>query len=51
MVAHIAVAIKMHHERNGGDNHQHQGRNRVEKEAQTDNQVVGKSQPVVIEYH
>ena len=37
MVAHIAHAVEMYHERNCGDDHEHHGRYRIEQEAQLDN--------------
>ena len=51
MVAHVTVAVQMHHERDGGDHNKEQCRNRVEEESDADYKIIVKRQPVLIENH
>ena len=51
MVAHVTVAVQMHHERDGGYYNKEQCRNRVEQESDADYKIIVKRQPVLIENH
>ena len=40
----------MHTERDGGDHHKHQSRNRIQKETETDHEFIVELKPVLIEH-
>ena len=50
VVAHIAVAIKVDHEGDGGDNNEHHGGDGIQEEAELDGQFVVEVKPVAVEY-
>ena len=51
MVAHVSVAVKMHHKRHCRNDDKKERRNRIKKETETNDKFVGKLQPVVIEQY
>ena len=51
MVAHIAHRVEVHHEGDGGDDHQHHGRDGVEQEAELDDELLGELEPGLVEDH